>query len=444
MNATRRDLLQFIGCAPLLARWPSLTRFAKAPGGAESPKIRDYFPQLSTTLNGHPLAYLDSAATTLRPRPVLDAMRKFYEDQNANPGREVHSVAATAADEFDSARARMAKFINAADPLEIIWTRGTTEALNLVASAWGGPHLQAGDELILTIAEHASSMLPWQIAAAKGRATIRYIEVDENGHLKLRDLETLLSKRTKLVCFTYVSNVLGAINPAKELCHRARGAGARVLIDAAQAVPHLRIDVQELGCDFAAFSSHKMLGPMGAGVLYARRQAMEEMQVYQAGSNMAHARSLTDWHYSPGALRFGAGTPNVADAVGLASAAELLTTFDRGKLWSSEQQLTRYALTRLQQVRGLRILGPLVAEQRIAIFSFVIAGVAASTIVRHVDRLGICIRAGDLASMPLLQRFGLESAARASLYVYSTEAEIDRLADALEQLESRKMCDRCA
>jgi cysteine desulfurase/selenocysteine lyase len=382
--------------------------------------------------------YLDSAATTLRPSPVLDAIRKFYETQNANPGREIHFLAATAADEFDSARARIARFINAADPLEIIWTRGTTEALNLIASAWGGPQLRAGDELILTVAEHASSMLPWQIGAAKARATIRYLEVDENGNLKLQNLDNLLSKRTKLVCFTYVSNVLGTINSAKELCHRASEAGARVVIDAAQAVPHFPIDVQELGCDFAAFSGHKMLGPMGVGVLYARREVMEEMQVYQSGSNMAHARSLTDWHYSPGALRFGAGTPNVADAVGLAAAADWLTMFDRGKLWSSEQQLTRYALARLQQVRDLRVLGPLVAEQRTSIFSFVIDGVAASTIAHHLDGVGICIRAGDLASMPLLQRFGLESAARASLYLYSTEAEVNRLADALEQLESKK------
>ena len=438
MNATRRELLQVMGCAPLLPSWPSPEAFAKETRRADSHRIRDYFSQLSTTHNGHSLVYLDSAATTLRPSPVLDAIRKFYETQNANPGREIHFLAATAADEFDSARARIARFINAADPLEIIWTRGTTEALNLVASAWGGPQLQAGDELILTVAEHASSMLPWQIAAAKARATIRYLEVDENGNLKPQNLDNLLSKRTKLVCFTYVSNVLGTINSAKELCHRASEAGARVVIDAAQAVPHFPIDVQELGCDFAAFSGHKMLGPMGVGALYARREVMEEMQVYQSGSNMAHARSLTDWHYSPGALRFGAGTPNVADAVGLAAAADWLTMFDRGKLWSSEQQLTRYALARLQQVRGLRILGPLVAEQRTSIFSFVIDGVAASTIAHHLDGVGICIRAGDLASMPLLQRFGLESAARASLYVYSTEAEINRLADALEQLESNK------
>jgi cysteine desulfurase/selenocysteine lyase len=438
MNATRRELLQVMGFAPLLPSWPSPEAFAKETRRADSHRIRDYFSQLSTTHNGHPLVYLDSAATTLRPSPVLDAIRKFYETQNANPGREIHFLAATAADEFDSARARIARFINAADPLEIIWTRGTTEALNLIASAWGGPQLRAGDELILTVAEHASSMLPWQIGAAKARATIRYLEVDENGNLKLQNLDNLLSKRTKLVCFTYVSNVLGTINSAKELCHRASEAGARVVIDAAQAVPHFPIDVQELGCDFAAFSGHKMLGPMGVGVLYARREVMEEMQVYQSGSNMAHARSLTDWHYSPGALRFGAGTPNVADAVGLAAAADWLTMFDRGKLWSSEQQLTRYALARLQQVRDLRVLGPLVAEQRTSIFSFVIDGVAASTIAHHLDGVGICIRAGDLASMPLLQRFGLESAARASLYLYSTEAEVNRLADALEQLESKK------
>lgn len=431
MNSTRREALYVLGFLPLLERSPVSSfpfRETESPAVAA---LRSYFPQLATTHNGYPLAYLDSAATTFRPRPVLEAMVDFYQTRNANPGRQLHFLAAAAATALDAARVRIAKFINASDPLEIIWTRGTTEALNLVASAWGLVHLRPGDELILTLAEHASCMLPWQRAAEQTGAVVRYVDVDEEGRLRMDTLDKLLSKRTKIVCFTHVSNVLGAINPAKEICRRAKLVGARVVIDAAQSIPHLPVDVQGLGCDFAAFSSHKMLGPMGAGVLYARRESMEEMQVYQSGSNMAHALSLNEWEYASGALRFGAGTPSVADAIGLAAAADFLTTLNQATVWAREQQLTRYALNRLSTVRGLRIIGPATASQRVSIFSYVIDGLLTQDTVRELDRLGICVRAGDLASMPLLQHFRVQSAMRASLYMYTTEVEVDRLAVAL-------------
>lgn len=437
MNSTRREVLRGLGFLPLLAGWPSSQLPFPERSSSSVEALRGHFPQLAITHGGHPIAYLDSAATALRPKPVLEAIHAFYQSRNANPGHELHFLAVNAAAEFESARARMAKFINASDPLEIIWTRGTTEGLNLVASAWGLDHLHAGDELILTISEHASSMLPWQLAAEKAGATIRYVDVDDEGRLRLETLDNFLSKRTKLVCFTHVSNVLGAINPAKEICRRAKQAGARVVIDAAQSVPHIAIDVQDLGCDFAAFSGHKMLGPMGIGVLYARREALEEMRVYQCGSNMAHARSLTEWNYAPAGLRFGAGTPNVADAIGLAAAADLLSAWNRSELWNREQKLTRLAIDRLRAVRGLRIIGPTSAEQRVSTFSYVIDGIPTSTIVQQLDRRGICVRAGDLACMPLLQRFGLRSAARASLYLYTTEAEVDRLANAMHDVVSR-------
>jgi SufS family cysteine desulfurase len=437
MHPTRRDLLKLLSYTTIMGGGYA-SHSSSEVQTASIGNLLAHFPQLARTHNGHPLSYLDSAATTLRPRPVLEAMQRFYETQNANPSRESHSMAATAADAFDSARAQIAKFINARDPLEIIWTRGTTESLNLVATAWGGAHLQAGDEVLLTLSEHASSMLPWQIACEKARATIRYLDVDESGRLNLSDLDKLLSKKTKLVCFTHVSNVLGAINPAKEICRRAKAAGARVMVDAAQSIPHFAVDVQELNCDFAAFSSHKMLGPMGIGVLYATREAMEEIPAYQSGSNMAHARSLTEWDYAPGALRFGAGTPNVADAIGIASASELLTRLDRKQLWSREQNITVYALSRLRSVPNLKVIGPTTAEQRVSIFSFVMDRVSVSAIVGRLDELGICIRVGDLASMPLLQKFGLNSAARASLYIYSTESDVNRLVDGLQMLLARK------
>jgi cysteine desulfurase / selenocysteine lyase len=438
MISTRRDILHVLGFLPLLASSASSSAPFRGPMNSDVSALGRYFPQLATMHNGHPLAYLDSAATTLRPWPVLEAMVDFYQSRNANPGHQLHFLASAAADEFDTARVRVAEFINASDPLEIVWTRGTTEALNLVASAWGLVHLRPGDEVILTLAEHASCMLPWQRAAEQTGATIRYVDVDDEGRLRLDTLDKFLSKRTKIVCFTHVSNVLGAINPAQDICRRAKLVGARVLIDAAQSVPHIGIDVQAIGCDFAAFSSHKMLGPMGVGVLYARREALEEMHVYQSGANMAHARSLTEWEYAAGALRFGAGTPSVADAIGFAAAADFCTTLGQSNLWAREQHLTGYALDRLRMVPGLRMVGPTTADQRVSIFSYVIGGVSTQDIVQKLDRLGICVRAGDLASMPLLQRFELRSAVRASLYLYTTEAEVDRLADTLGRLALRK------
>jgi cysteine desulfurase/selenocysteine lyase len=438
MISTRRDVLHVLGFLPLLASSASSSSPFRGLTNSDVSALGRYFPQLATMHNGHPLAYLDSAATTLRPRPVLEAMVDFYQSRNANPGHQLHFLATAAADEFDTARVRVAKFINALDPLEIVWTRGTTEALNIVASAWGLVHLRPGDEVILTLAEHASCMLPWQRAAEQTGATIRYVDVDDEGRLRLDILDKFLSQRTKIVCFTHVSNVLGAINPAKEICRRAKQVGARVLIDAAQSVPHMGIDVQAIGCDFAAFSSHKMLGPMGVGILYARREALDEMQVYQSGANMAHARSLTEWEYAAGALRFGAGTPSVADAIGLAAAADFLTALGQSNLWTREQHLTAYAIDQFRTVPGLRIVGPTTADRRVSIFSYVIDGVSTQDIVQKLDRLGICVRTGDLASMPLLQRFELRSAVRASLYIYTTEAEVDRLADTLGRLAQRK------
>jgi cysteine desulfurase / selenocysteine lyase len=434
MITTRREVLR-IACAASLIPGDVLRSMPTDRGSSSAvADLRALVPQLTTRSNGMPLIYLDSAGTTLRPSPVLDTIMQFYQHRNANPGRGIHSLANHAMEEYEDARAQVAKFINAAEPLEIIWTKGTTEALNMFASSWAGPRLRSGDEIILTISEHASCMLPLQIAAKKTGAQIRYIDVDEDGRLRLDQLDRALSSRTKLVAFTHVSNVLGAVNPAKDICGRARRFGARVLVDLAQSVPHFSVDVQDMACDFAAFSSHKMLGPMGAGALYARRDVMEEMSVYQAGANMAHAHGLTEWEYARGALRFGAGTPSVADALGFASAARLLTSLDRDALWRREQQLTRYALERLHSVPRLRIFGPKAAENRVSIFSFAMDGIPTTRIVSALDEAGICIRAGDLACMQLLEKFNTQSAARASMYAYTTESEVESLATALENL----------
>ncbi len=299
---TRREFLGRMGALPLVAT-------ARPSALSSVDALRAEFPALSQSVNGHPLIYLDSAATTHRPRAVIEAVADFYRQDNANPGRDLHSLARRSYARYEAARETVARFVNAWDPSEIVWTRGTTEAINLVASSWGSTNLGPGDEVVMTVAEHYSNLIPWQFAARRSGAKLRFVDVDDQGRLRLDQLDALLSHRTKLVCFSQVSNVLGLINPAKEICERAHRAGARVLMDGAQSVPHFPVDVQALGCDFLAFSGHKMLGPMGIGVLWARREILEDMPPYQGGSNMAHDVDLESAHYAEGALKFGAGTP---------------------------------------------------------------------------------------------------------------------------------------
>lgn len=400
----------------------------------EQVRWRADFPVLDQTVNGRPLAYLDSAATTQRPTAVLAALQDYYRHDNANPGSALHALARRAHEHYEGARRTLAEFIGAPSPDEVVWVRGTTEGINLVASAWARPRLRAGDEILLTIGEHASNLLPWRLVAEQTGATIRYADVDDEGRVRLDDLERQLSMRTRLVSFSHVSNVAGYINPAAEICSRARGAGARVLIDAAQSAPHVPLDVQALGCDFLVFSSHKMLGPMGAGVLWGSRERLEEMVPYQAGSNMAHHVDLAAQEFEYAARRFGAGTPNVSGAVGLAAAVGYLRSADRSALVRHETRLTEYGLERLSHVRGLRLLGPRTPEQRLPVFTFVIPRHSPGEILRHLDSWGIAVRAGDLAALPLLKRMGVTEATRASCYVYTETSELDRLADALNQL----------
>jgi len=395
---------------------------------------RSQFPALYQNVNGFPLAYLDSAATAQRPAIVTKTLIDFYDHDNANPGRGLHTLARRADEDYENSRRTAAHFINAADPLEIVFTRGTTEGINLVASAWGGANLRPGDEVLLTVSEHASSMLPWQLAARRAGASVRYVDIHEDGRLRLDQLDALLTPRTKVFSFMQVSNVLGLINPAKELCARAREYGVLSVVDAAQSVPHFKVDVQEIGCDFLAFSGHKMMGPMGTGILWGRRELLDAMPPYQAGSNMAHEVKLDSAEYSAGALKFGAGTPNVSGAVGLAAAMKFISTIGYDALRHHEQVLTQHALSRIRELPRVRLLGLALPTERIGVFSFVVEGVAAKDVVTALDAKGIAIRGGDLASLPLLTRLGVTRAARASLYLYSTLEEIDRLVDALENL----------
>lgn len=429
---TRRRCLWALGALPALASLPHEDHaFSAFSGDMDTSRWREQFPVLSQRINEQPLVYLDSAATAQKPQVVIDALKDYYSHANANPSPSTHTLAVRAHDLYEDARKTVARFINAQDSLEIVWTRGTTEAINLVAAAWGSRNLSRNDEIILTISEHSSAMLPWQIAAERAQANVKYLDVDDDGQLRLEHLDQLLSSKTKLVCFPHVSNVLGIINPAKEICRRAKAAGAHVMIDAAQSVPHIPIDVQELGCDFLAFSGHKMMGPMGVGVLWAKRAILDRMPPYQSGSNMAHDADLASVELSPGALKFGAGTPNVGDAVALAAAVRFIAGIGFDKMRQHELAITRHARQRLASIKGVRVLGDAPAERRISLFSFTKEARTVGQLVAFLDARGIAIRGGDLASLPCLKRFGTTRAARASGYLYTTEAEIDRFADAL-------------
>ena len=435
-DITRRELGQLA-----LGAWLSGSiRPEAALGSSGAPELNEVdrwradFPALDQTVSGQPLAYLDSAATTQRPAAVLAALLEYYRHDNANPGATLHTLAVRAYEQYEDARRTLAAFINAADPDEVVWVRGTTEGINLVASAWARPRLRPGDELLLTVAEHASNLLPWRLVAEETGTAVRYLDVDDEGRVRLDDLDRKLSERTRLVSFSHVSNVAGYINPAAEICARARRAGARVLIDAAQSAPHIPLDVQSLGCDFLVFSGHKMLGPMGVGVLWARRELLEDMSPYQSGSNMAHEVEFASQEFEHAARKFGAGTPNVSGAVGLAAAVHYLRSRKRSAIERQEADLTQHALEQLTDIPGLRLLGPRSAAQRVPVFSFVLAGHSPPDILQYLDTRGIAIRAGDLAALPLLKRFGVSAAARASCYLYTQTAELDRLAAALREL----------
>lgn len=447
MNATRRDFVRFLPGLASLSVLPAPFRDSAGAARRASPPpdrvaapainlLRQDFPELSQQINGNSLVYLDSAATTLRPRAVIDATSNFYLHDNANPSAALHTLARRSAELYESARRTVAHFINARSPDEVIFARGTTEAINLAASSWSSANLKPGDEVLLTIAEHYSNLIPWRLAAERAGAHLRFLDIDGAGALRLDQLDSVLSPRTKLVAFSHVSNVLGRINPAAEICHRVHRAGAAVLIDAAQSVPHVPVDVQALGCDFLAFSGHKMLGPMGIGVLWARRELLDALPPFQSGSNMLHELPAVDapLPLAVAAHKFEAGTPNVAGPVALAAAIQYLESLGRAELWKREQALTAHALERLLRVPGLRVLGSVDALDRISVFSFTLENRTPAEIVRSLDQRGIAVRAGDLAALPLLKRLGVAAAARASCHVYTDRSDIDALAAALSQL----------
>jgi cysteine desulfurase/selenocysteine lyase len=429
---TRRDCLRVAGAWALAAAWPPGAGAAQSRPDRPLARRAD-FAALEQPIDGRPLVYLDSAATTLRPAAVIDAIGDFYRYDNANPSPTMHALARRAADRYRDARTAVARFIKAA-PDEIIWTRGTTEAINLAAASWGQT-LRAGDEIVVSIAEHYSNLLPWRAIARRAGAIVRTFDVDDDGRLKLDDLQRQISPRTRLVAVTHVSNVAGLVNPVAEVAAIARKAGALVLVDGAQSVPHVPIDVQALGCDFFAFSSHKLFGPMGVGVLWVKPSLLESLPPYQTGSNMAHNVDAATEEVEHGPQKFQAGTPNVSGPVGLAAAVRYLEALGAPAIDAHDRALVRHGLARLRNIKGLRLLGPADERLRVPVFSFTVAGLRVPDLVAALDREGIAIRGGDLAALPLLRRLaGVDAAARVSAYLYNTTADLDRLGDVLKSL----------
>lgn len=407
--------------------------------------LRPDFPVLDQLVNGRPLVYLDNAATAHKPRLVIAALEAFYARDNANVHRGLHTLSMRATDAFEKARTRIAKFINAGVHVEsgrevtheIVFTRGTTESVNLVAASWCAQHLRAGDEILLTEMEHHSNLVPWQMAAARAGASVRYLPVlgaDAEGGLDLSRLDEFLTPRTRLLAFTHLSNTLGVINPAAELCARARAAGVVTFVDAAQSVGHEPLDVQALGCDFLAFSGHKMCGPTGIGVLYGRRALLDTMPPWQGGGGMIENVEFTASTWKPAPERFEAGTPNIADAVALAAACDYLDVIGRTAISAHVHHLGSLARQALAEFDGLRVLGPRIGQPRSGVVSFAFADIHAHDVVTVADQQGVALRGGHHCNMPLMKKLGLPSTARASFYLYNTEEDVAALAAALHKV----------
>ncbi|HRX02315.1 MAG TPA: cysteine desulfurase [Anaerolineae bacterium] len=397
--------------------------------------MRKDFPILQRVVNGHQLAYLDNAATSQKPLAVLQAMDDYYRNTNANVHRGVHTLSEEATAQYEGARGRIGRFINAGSSKEIIFTRNATEAINLVAYSWGLDNLGPGDEVLITEMEHHANIVPWQLICQRTGATLRYVPIDAQGSLRLDLLDELLTERTRLFAFVAMSNVLGAINPAAELVARAHAVGALALVDAAQSVPHMPVDVQALDCDFLVFSSHKMCGPTGVGVLYGRRAALEEMSPFMGGGDMIREVHMDGSRWNSLPWKFEAGTPAIAEVIGLGAAVDYLSNLGMGWVREQEHALVSYAVEKLTQVEGLRIIGPS-GEQRSGVAAFTLADIHPHDIAAILDSEGIAIRAGHHCAQPIHDHFGIAATARASFYFYNTFEEVDRLAAALEKVQS--------
>jgi len=395
--------------------------------------IREDFPILHEKAHGQPLIYFDNAATSQKPKTVLDALRRYYEHNNANVHRGLHELSSRATEAYEGSRRRVADYLGAVSPDEIVFTRGTTESINLVAQAWGGKFLREGDVILLTEMEHHSNLVPWQLLAERTGVRLRFVPVHDDGTLALEQLSSLLTREVKLFAFTHVSNSLGTINPVAHLCERARAIGALTLVDAAQSVGHAPINVRELGCDFLAFSGHKMCGPTGIGALYARAEVLDAIPPWHGGGEMIVSVTLERSAFKKAPHRFEAGTPNIAGAIGLEAAIDYIEQIGRPAIFEHDTELAHYAMERLEELPGMRVLGP--REERGALVGFVMKSVHPHDLTTFADRYGLALRGGHHCNQPLMRRFGLPGTTRASFYFYNTKAEVDRFIEVMREVQ---------
>lgn len=405
----------------------------RAPFDVE--RVKADFPILSEKVNGRNLIWLDNAATTQKPKLVIDRISYFYEHENSNIHRAAHELAARATDAYENARKKVQLFLNAASPNEIVFVRGSTEAINLVAQSWGNENLRAGDEIIVSHLEHHANIVPWQQLAAKKGLVLRVIPVDDAGQVLLEEYAKLLNPKTRLVSFTQVSNALGTVTPAKEIVSMAHAIGAKVLVDGAQAVSHLRVNVQELNCDWYVFSGHKVFGPTGIGVLYGKEALLNETQPWQGGGNMIKDVTFEKTTYQPAPGRFEAGTGNIADAVGLSAAIDYVTQIGIDLINEYEHYLLVYATNLLKQIKGLRLIGT--AADKAGVLSFTLEGYKTEEVGAWLNKSGIAVRSGHHCAQPILRRFGVESTVRPSLALYNTCSDIDALVEALYKIRNK-------
>jgi cysteine desulfurase/selenocysteine lyase len=408
---------------------------AAAPRTLDPYVLRADFPILRREINGHPLVYLDSASTSQKPDVVIDAVANYYRQYNANVHRGIYTIGEEATAAYEAARTRVASFINAPDSHEIVFTRNATEAINLVSYSWGRRNIDRGDTIVLTEMEHHANLVPWQLLVQEKDGDLEFIPITDDGILRLDVFEVLLGLKPKLVAFTHVSNTLGTINPVRQMVDLAHAAGALVLIDGAQAAPHLPVDVQELGCDFYAFSGHKMLGPMGSGALWARRELLEAMPPFLSGGEMIREVHLRRSDFNDIPWKFEAGTPAVGDAIGLGVAADYLGEIGMDAVRAHERKLVAYGLeTLVRDVPGIELYGPMDPDLRGGVIPFNLPGIHPHDVAQVLDRSGVAVRAGHHCTMPLHERLDLAATARASFSVYSTTEDIDALVRGLAEV----------
>lgn len=397
-------------------------------------KIRVDFPILHQQINGQSLVYLDNAATTQKPNVVIDAISDYYRNDNSNVHRGAHTLADRATVKFEAARDKVATFLNSPSSQQIIWTRGTTESINLVAASWGRANLQAGDRILVSMMEHHSNIVPWQLVAQSVGATVEAIPVDANGNLEMTAFEDMLDARVKMVAVGHVSNAMGSINPVEKIITLAHGVGARVLIDGAQAVSHWAVDVQQLGCDFYVFSAHKLFGPTGLGVLYGKRDLLDSMPPYQGGGEMIETVSFAGTTFNQLPYKFEAGTPDIAGVIGFGAAIDYLDSIDRNAAAEHEQALLNYAEEKARATTGITLVGT--AAHKTSVMSFLLDGAHPADVGVLLDKQGIAVRTGNHCAQPIMDQLGIPGTVRASFSFYNTFAEVDRLFVAIEKAKT--------